>query len=263
MTTAAHVIIQKWRPGLTLYKDKPDKLPLWIKIHDIPYEAWSDEGLSHIASKVGKPLAMDSYTADMCIYAASKSVYARVLLEVPIRYSWVDKVLVRIPDPDTLEFSTHTLRIEYEWKPPLCTHCMVYGHETHSYIHVISKANDNNVKNKTVLEQIPVTTNMEIDDGFTVVTKKKNVLKQVSTNEKRIIVSPPSISNGIPQSNSLDNDECIEVDSDDGETAQFVAGEIGSPHDHLMKAPESEQMDSTPSRFPYDAPRYVELSRPL
>lgn len=43
----------------------------------------------------------------------------------------------------------------------------------------------------------------------------------------------------------LDKDNCIKIDSDDGETAQFIVGDIGSPHDHLMIAPESEQMDST------------------
>ncbi|KAI3522320.1 hypothetical protein L1887_00004 [Cichorium endivia] len=47
------IVIQKWRPGLSIHKNKHDKLPLWIKIHDIPYEAWSHEGLSHIASKIG------------------------------------------------------------------------------------------------------------------------------------------------------------------------------------------------------------------
>ena len=94
------IFVQKWRPGLDLNSTKHEKIPLWVKINDIPYDTWNDEGLSYIASKTGKPLAMDSWTANMCKYATGKSAFARVLLEVPVRKIWMDVVKVRIPDPD-------------------------------------------------------------------------------------------------------------------------------------------------------------------
>ncbi|KAI3682220.1 hypothetical protein L2E82_50083 [Cichorium intybus] len=198
--------MQKWHPDLNIHKNNHDKLPLWIKIHDIPYEAWSDDGLSHIASKIEKPLAMDSYTANMCKYAAGKSVYAHVLLEIPTKSSWVDKVIIRIPDPDTLEFYTHTLRIEYEWKPPICSHCMVFGHETKNCMHVISKTNEDNPKDKMPLDHGIVTTPMQLDDGFTVVYKKKNRSKQGSNSE--------NTTNDILQSNSNRNTKGIRKGKD-------------------------------------------------
>ena len=54
------IFAQKWRPGQNVNSAKHDNIPLWVKIHDILYDTWNDEGLSHIASKIGKPLVMDS-----------------------------------------------------------------------------------------------------------------------------------------------------------------------------------------------------------
>ncbi|XP_024978939.1 uncharacterized protein LOC112516149 [Cynara cardunculus var. scolymus] len=136
------IFIQNWRPGLNLNSNLHDKIPLWVRIHDIPYDAWNDEGLSHIASKIGIPLAMDSWTANMCKYAAGKSAFARVLLEVPVRDSWIEEVKVRIPDPDTLSMTMYALRVEYEWKHPMCTECHIFGHST-SCLNAISKSDTN------------------------------------------------------------------------------------------------------------------------
>ncbi|KAL4563396.1 hypothetical protein LXL04_027437 [Taraxacum kok-saghyz] len=49
-------------PGTCLTKAKHDKVPVWVKIHDIPLEAWSVEGIGRIASRIGIPYDMDTYT---------------------------------------------------------------------------------------------------------------------------------------------------------------------------------------------------------
>ncbi|GKA48743.1 cytochrome P450 [Tanacetum coccineum] len=39
---------------------------VWVKHHDVPVTAFSEDGLSVIATKLGTPLMLDSYTSDMC-----------------------------------------------------------------------------------------------------------------------------------------------------------------------------------------------------
>ena len=36
--TGRFLALKKWEPGLKLYKDLADKIPLWIKLHNIPLE---------------------------------------------------------------------------------------------------------------------------------------------------------------------------------------------------------------------------------
>lgn len=51
------LFLQRWRPGLTLTKNIHDKIPVWVKIYDLPLEVWSGDNLCIIASKLGIPLA--------------------------------------------------------------------------------------------------------------------------------------------------------------------------------------------------------------
>ncbi|GJV17660.1 ARID DNA-binding domain-containing protein [Tanacetum coccineum] len=40
-------------------------VPVWVKLHGVPMTTFSDDGLSAIATKLGTPLMIDSYTSDM------------------------------------------------------------------------------------------------------------------------------------------------------------------------------------------------------
>lgn len=84
-----------------------------LKIHDIPYEASNDKGLSYIGRKIGKPLPMDSWTVNMCAYVVGKSTFAHVLVEVPTRPKWMDVVKIRIPNPLANTHSLHSLDLKY------------------------------------------------------------------------------------------------------------------------------------------------------
>ncbi|KAK3229967.1 hypothetical protein Dsin_001848 [Dipteronia sinensis] len=46
------MILKKWHPRLILSKDFYSKIPVWVKLFNIPHEYWNEEGLSHIASAV-------------------------------------------------------------------------------------------------------------------------------------------------------------------------------------------------------------------
>ncbi|GJX49554.1 ATPase, F1/V1/A1 complex, alpha/beta subunit [Tanacetum coccineum] len=45
---------------------EPEVLPCWIKLCNVPMEAWTVKGINAIASGLGKPLIMDKTTARMC-----------------------------------------------------------------------------------------------------------------------------------------------------------------------------------------------------
>ena len=57
------LILRNWQPRLQLSKEALSKIPIWIHIYGVPLELWNEEGLSHIASIIGKPLHVDKLTA--------------------------------------------------------------------------------------------------------------------------------------------------------------------------------------------------------
>ncbi|GKC74407.1 hypothetical protein Tco_1120290 [Tanacetum coccineum] len=68
-----------------------------VKLHGIPVTAFSEDGLSAIATKLGTPLMLDSYTSDMCIQSWGRSSYARALIEVQVDVELKDNIVVVMP----------------------------------------------------------------------------------------------------------------------------------------------------------------------
>ncbi|GKB77096.1 RNA-directed DNA polymerase, eukaryota, reverse transcriptase zinc-binding domain protein [Tanacetum coccineum] len=61
---------------------EPNKIPIWVKMFDIPLEAWNNKGISKLVRSIGKPLIIDAMTANMCQFGRGRLGYARVLIEV-------------------------------------------------------------------------------------------------------------------------------------------------------------------------------------
>ncbi|GJX69155.1 beta-caryophyllene synthase [Tanacetum coccineum] len=61
------LILKIWHPDENLLKEDVSTIPVWVKLHGVPVTAFSDNGLSVIATKLGTPLMLDSYTSDMCM----------------------------------------------------------------------------------------------------------------------------------------------------------------------------------------------------
>lgn len=144
---------------MNLSKEDHFKVPVWVKLHDVPLSGFTDDGLSVIASKIGKPLMLDSYTSSTCINAWGRPSYARATIEVSIDVPLREKVVVATPCND--EFGGYTkdvVSVEYEWKPPQCSECKVFGH--------IDSACPFNIP-----KTIPI--KIKDADGFQEVTKKK------------------------------------------------------------------------------------------
>nr|GEX72066.1 hypothetical protein [Tanacetum cinerariifolium] len=57
-----------------------------------------------------------------------RSSYARVLIEINACNNFSDNLVMVVPNLEGNGFTKETIRIEYEWKPPSCSTCLIYGH---------------------------------------------------------------------------------------------------------------------------------------
>nr|GEV04783.1 hypothetical protein [Tanacetum cinerariifolium] len=89
------LILKKWHPDENLLKEDVRIVTVSVKLHGVPVTAFSDDGLSAIATKLGTPLMLDSYSTQ----------------------SWGRE-----------GHYTCNVRVEYEWKPHRCSSCKVFGH---------------------------------------------------------------------------------------------------------------------------------------
>ncbi|GKB64760.1 RNA-directed DNA polymerase, eukaryota, reverse transcriptase zinc-binding domain protein [Tanacetum coccineum] len=123
------MFIQKWDTSIIMDRKEPKALPLWVKLHSVPIEAWTVNGISAIASSLGKPLIMDKTTTKMCNEGRGRFSYARVLIEVQAEKEFKEKVEICYSSNQNPEgnFSKY-VDVEYSWKPPVCTLCKVFGH---------------------------------------------------------------------------------------------------------------------------------------
>ncbi|GKD68706.1 RNA-directed DNA polymerase, eukaryota, reverse transcriptase zinc-binding domain protein [Tanacetum coccineum] len=130
MVDGRPLIVQKWNPEVSLDKHEPDKIPLWVKMFDIPLKAWNHKGISKLASSIGKPLIMDAMTASMCQFGRGRLRYARVLIEVDAKKQFKQGIDVQYRDTKGNVVRTKQIMIEYSWRPPVCEFCHVFGHTT-------------------------------------------------------------------------------------------------------------------------------------
>ncbi|GKC68179.1 cytokinin dehydrogenase 3-like protein [Tanacetum coccineum] len=97
------LILKKWHPDENLLKEDVSTILVWVKLHDVPVTAFSEDGLSAIATK----LVMIEHRADVELK---------------------DNIVVVMPKITKEGHYTCNVRVEYEWKPPRCSSCKVFGH---------------------------------------------------------------------------------------------------------------------------------------
>nr|GEY37126.1 zinc knuckle CX2CX4HX4C [Tanacetum cinerariifolium] len=107
-----------------------------IAIFGVPFNSLKDideftkdleveDGISLIATFIGKPVMLDSYTSSMCNDSWGTSSFARCLIEVNSEDDLVDVVTIGIPSLTGDGFTKETIHVEYEWRPPRCDICLV------------------------------------------------------------------------------------------------------------------------------------------
>ncbi|GJU23401.1 retrovirus-related pol polyprotein from transposon TNT 1-94 [Tanacetum coccineum] len=144
------LILNIWTPNTDLKKDVITSAPLWVKLHHGPIVAYSEVGLSLIATQLGR------------------NTYARILVEFSALEELKKSIVIAIPRGNGKGHSLATVDIEYEWSPPRCSRCMVFDHNSDkcpTLPKVVAPVNDTT-------------------DGFTEVKRKNSKDKQNQKNKK-------------------------------------------------------------------------------
>ncbi|GKB20225.1 trichome birefringence-like protein 3, partial [Tanacetum coccineum] len=103
------LILTKWTPNMSLSKDNVTRVPVWVKLHKVPVVAYSDDGLSLIATQIGKLIMLDAFTSSMCVEAWGRIGYARALIEVGTDKELKQEVIMAVLNVDD-EGATHTFK---------------------------------------------------------------------------------------------------------------------------------------------------------
>ncbi|GKD72323.1 zinc knuckle CX2CX4HX4C containing protein [Tanacetum coccineum] len=113
MVNSKPMFVQKWNIDMCLDKAEPKKLPVWIKLMNIPMEAWSVKGISAIAS-----------------------------MEIDAEKEVKNTIEILYKSKKVNEGTRKMVYVEYAWRPCVCTHCKVFGHEDKQCMKLISKKVD-------------------------------------------------------------------------------------------------------------------------
>ncbi|GJX96967.1 RNA-directed DNA polymerase, eukaryota, reverse transcriptase zinc-binding domain protein [Tanacetum coccineum] len=122
------MVVQKWDIDVDINKVEPDKLPIWVKLVNLPLKAWTVKGLSALASRLGRLVMMDYVTTKMCNQGIGRLGFARVLIEVEAQKGLPEAIDIQYYDKDDKMTISKTVKVLYDWKPPLCDTCKVFGH---------------------------------------------------------------------------------------------------------------------------------------
>ncbi|GJU42757.1 hypothetical protein Tco_1195714 [Tanacetum coccineum] len=174
------LILNVWSPNTDLKKAEVKKAPVWVKLHHVPIVAYSEIGLSLITTQIGKPIMLDSYTSNMCLSSWGRSTYARALIKVSADNEIMESLTIAIPIGKDKGHMLATIDIEYEWKLPRCSNCMIFDHFTDK----CPKLPKENIQTNTD------------DEGFVEVKKKKNKNKsrpQRQVDGIRLSKPPPKL----------------------------------------------------------------------
>ncbi|GJU69567.1 zinc knuckle CX2CX4HX4C containing protein [Tanacetum coccineum] len=172
------IILKKWSMDTRLLKEELTRILIWVKLHDVPIQVFKEDGISLIATFIGKPVMLDSYTSSMCNDSWGRSSFAQCLIEVNSEVDLVDVVTIGIPSLSKDDFTKETICVEYEWRPPRCDTCKIFGH-VHDYC-----------PKKVVSPPIVATSNVvtpnaeKTNDGFQTLTLKR---RHVSHGESTLI----------------------------------------------------------------------------
>ncbi|GJV30013.1 hypothetical protein Tco_1386461 [Tanacetum coccineum] len=95
------IILKKWHPDDNLLKEDVCTIPVWVKLIVL---------LLRPSARMGR------------------SSYARVMIELRADVELKDNIIVAMPTITREGHYTCHIRVKYEWKPPRCSTCKVFGH---------------------------------------------------------------------------------------------------------------------------------------
>ncbi|KAL2248715.1 UNVERIFIED_CONTAM: hypothetical protein Sindi_2345200 [Sesamum indicum] len=103
-------------------KTKTYTSPNLDKLRHLPVELWTVDGLSMVASGIGRPLYPDAITR-----ACTRLDFTRVCVMLDVNSKLPKHIIIMMPNEEGGE-TPYKIDVEYEWLPPKCTSCMTLGH---------------------------------------------------------------------------------------------------------------------------------------
>ncbi|GJR73734.1 retrovirus-related pol polyprotein from transposon TNT 1-94 [Tanacetum coccineum] len=73
------------------------KVPVWVKMHNVSLLAYSKDGLSLIATQIGKPIMFDVFTSSMCVESWGRISFAQAHIEVSLDSELKNEVIMVVP----------------------------------------------------------------------------------------------------------------------------------------------------------------------
>ena len=113
---------------------------------------------------------LDAFTTSMSLESWGRISFARALVEISSESELKHEVTMAIPKEDDSGFISACIKVEYEWKPPHCAVCKIFGHDSNS----CPKKDVGNTSNAPNQFDVPPTSYVEEkDDGFKEVQPRK------------------------------------------------------------------------------------------
>ncbi|GAV80382.1 DUF4283 domain-containing protein/zf-CCHC_4 domain-containing protein [Cephalotus follicularis] len=113
-----HLVLRAWTKDMPLSLDDCKSMLVWVKLKGIPIQYWNKEGLSYIASVLGRPLHMDANTTNKNVLT-----FARICIEMAASSSFPDSITLKFENGCTI-----SIGVEYPWQPAACALCKVFDH---------------------------------------------------------------------------------------------------------------------------------------
>ncbi|KAI3802202.1 hypothetical protein L1987_30332 [Smallanthus sonchifolius] len=196
------IILNEWSPSVSVVKEDTTSVPVWVKMHDVPLPAFTEDGLSLLASKVGVPKRLDSYTAKMCVESWGRSSFVRALIEIQAGMELKRNVMVAVPALDGKGYTKMEVKIEYDWEPLRCSTCCVFGHNDNSCPKNPKPANDEVNRNNDGFQDVKGKNKKADQHGFHVKNQKSKLVYRPVVKPK--LVENMASSSNVPVRNSFD-----------------------------------------------------------
>nr|GEX89446.1 zinc knuckle CX2CX4HX4C [Tanacetum cinerariifolium] len=108
------IILKNWSMDTGFLKEELTRMLIWVKLHDVPTQVFEKDGISLIATFIGKPIMLYSYISSMCNDSWGRSSFARCLIKVNSYSDLMEVVTIGVPSLTEDDFTKETIRVEYE-----------------------------------------------------------------------------------------------------------------------------------------------------
>lgn len=104
------LVLKRWQSNMQFLKGDLVRVPVWVKLYDVPLEYWTIKGLSCVMSAIEVPLHADHTTL-----LRKRLRYARVCVKIDASKTLVKEYDLRCPNGLFI-----TILADHEWIPSKC-----------------------------------------------------------------------------------------------------------------------------------------------